>query len=57
MVEPPSILIIEDEPRLRQNLQILLHSEGYAVATAENGAEGHPEDSRRLLSTWSLPMS
>ena len=40
MVEHPSILLIEDEPRLRQNLQILLHSEGYAVATAENGTEG-----------------
>jgi hypothetical protein len=40
VVEHPSILVIEDEPRLRQNLQILLHSEGYAVATAENGTEG-----------------
>jgi signal transduction histidine kinase len=40
MSEHPSILIIEDEPRLRQNLQMLLHSEGYAVATAENGTEG-----------------
>jgi signal transduction histidine kinase len=40
MVEQPSILIIEDEPRLRQNLRILLQAEGYMVATAENGAEG-----------------
>jgi DNA-binding response OmpR family regulator len=40
MAEPSSILLIDDEPRLRHNLQILLQSEGYRVTTAENGAEG-----------------
>jgi CheY-like chemotaxis protein len=40
MVEQPVILLIEDEARLRENLQTLLHSEGYQVSTAQNGAEG-----------------
>lgn len=34
------ILLIEDEARLRQNLQLLLTSEGYTVITASNGYEG-----------------
>lgn len=34
------ILVIEDEPRLRRNLQLLLESEGYTVATAEDGRAG-----------------
>jgi two-component system sensor histidine kinase/response regulator len=40
MVEQPAILLIEDEARLRDNLQVLLQSEGYGVTTAQNGAEG-----------------
>jgi len=40
MVEQPAILLIEDEVRLRDNLQILLQSEGYSVTTAQNGADG-----------------
>jgi two-component system, sensor histidine kinase and response regulator len=40
MVEQPAILLIEDESRLRDNLQTLLQSEGYCVTTAQNGAEG-----------------
>ena len=40
MVEQPSILLIEDEPRLRKNLQLLLQSEGYRITTASDGAEG-----------------
>jgi len=40
MAEQPSILLIEDEPRLRNNLQLLLQSEGYQITTASNGAEG-----------------
>jgi DNA-binding response OmpR family regulator len=40
MSERPTILLIEDEARLRHNLQILLQSEGYQVVTAENGAAG-----------------
>jgi DNA-binding response OmpR family regulator len=40
MGEQPAILLIEDEARLRHNLQILLQSEGYRVVTAEHGTEG-----------------
>jgi CheY-like chemotaxis protein len=40
MLEQPSILLIEDEPRLRHNLEVLLVGEGYRVASAEDGAEG-----------------
>ena len=40
MGEQPVILLIEDEARLRDNLQILLQSEGYHVTPAQNGAEG-----------------
>ena len=40
MLEQPSILLIEDEARLRQNLQVLLEGEGYRVVSAEDGAEG-----------------
>jgi signal transduction histidine kinase len=40
MVEQPAILLIEDEARLRDNLQTLLQSEGYCVTTAQNGVEG-----------------
>jgi C4-dicarboxylate-specific signal transduction histidine kinase len=40
MDEPATILLIEDEPRLRNNLQFLLQQEGYRVTTAENGAQG-----------------
>src|SRR5262249_21609515 len=36
----PTILLIEDERQLRENLQILLQSAGYRVTTAANGAEG-----------------
>lgn len=35
-----SILIIDDEARLRRNLQILLSRAGYTVVTATDGAEG-----------------
>jgi signal transduction histidine kinase len=40
MLEQASILLIEDEARLRNNLQILLQSEGYRVTTAPSGVEG-----------------
>jgi signal transduction histidine kinase len=40
MGEQPVILLIEDETRLRDNLQTLLQSEGYYVTSAQNGAEG-----------------
>lgn len=34
------ILVVEDEPRLLHNLAKALREEGYAVDTAENGADG-----------------
>jgi DNA-binding response OmpR family regulator len=40
MCEQPTILLIEDEARLRRNLQILLQNDGYCVVTAEHGEEG-----------------
>jgi DNA-binding NarL/FixJ family response regulator len=44
------VLVIEDQPVMRRNLQTILEMEGYTVATAENGAKGvtaaraHPPD-------------
>ena len=35
-----SVLIVEDEPSIRENLQLLLEMEGYSVFTATNGEEG-----------------
>lgn len=35
-----SILIVEDEPSIRENLQALLELEGYPVYAASNGSEG-----------------
>jgi len=35
-----SILIVEDEPIIRENVQMLLELEGYPVYAAENGKEG-----------------
>jgi signal transduction histidine kinase len=40
MEDHPTILLIEDELQLRDNLQILLQSAGYQVTTAANGVEG-----------------
>ena len=40
MGEQAAILLVEDEARLRHNLQVLLQMEGYRVTTAQNGAEG-----------------
>src|SRR5215813_1676166 len=40
MEDHPTILLIEDERQLRENLQILLQSAGYQVTTAASGEEG-----------------
>ena len=45
-----SILIVEDEPTIRENLQLLLEFEGYLVYTAADGAAG-----LRLLHTIPRP--
>jgi len=34
------ILLIEDHPQMRENLQLMLEMEGYAVLTAEHGRAG-----------------
>lgn len=36
----PTLLLIEDEPDIRDSLREILEAEGYAVRTAANGAEG-----------------
>jgi signal transduction histidine kinase len=40
MEDHPTILLIEDELHLRDNLQLLLQSAGYQVTTAANGVQG-----------------
>jgi len=35
-----SVLLVEDDPRVRRALQLALHDEGYAVALAATGREG-----------------
>ncbi len=35
-----SILVVDDEAEIREGLELLLESEGYAVATAETGEAG-----------------
>jgi CheY-like chemotaxis protein len=37
IVTSPTILVVDDEPNIREMLTILLTSAGYDVATAENG--------------------
>jgi CheY-like chemotaxis protein len=37
------ILVVEDEPEIRENIQALLELEGYSVATASNGQEAIAE--------------
>ncbi len=37
---PKKVLVVEDEPDLREALKTILTQEGYEVAVAENGEEG-----------------
>lgn len=39
-MEKGKILIVEDDPDIRDGVRILLESEGYQVTAAENGTEG-----------------
>jgi CheY-like chemotaxis protein len=47
---PPRLLVVDDEPEIRETLADILISEGYSVDTAANGAEAlrevekHPVD-------------
>ncbi len=36
----PTVLVIDDEPTIRQSLETLLEAYGYQVALARNGAQG-----------------
>jgi two-component system KDP operon response regulator KdpE len=40
MSQPPTILVIDDEPQIRKFLRISLSSQGYKVIEAGNGKEG-----------------
>lgn len=59
MDEHPAILLIEDEPRLRQNLHTILQGEGYRVVLAANGTEGiqrlHEESFDLVLTDLVMP--
>ncbi len=38
MEETTKILVVDDNPEIREIIQILLEGEGYAISQAENGA-------------------
>ena len=40
MVSPPTILVIDDDPDIRSDLQMLLQERGYRVLTANDGQAG-----------------
>ena len=40
MIEPPLILIVEDDPTVSGLLETLMQMEGYETATARDGLEG-----------------
>lgn len=37
--EPPQILVVDDEPAIRESLQLILAQDGYEVAVAADGEE------------------
>ena len=39
MVEPARVLVVDDEPAMRESLGAWLIEDGYRVATAESGAD------------------
>jgi DNA-binding response OmpR family regulator len=53
-----SVLIVDDEPDLRESLRELLEEEGFAVATAADGAEAlkHMDQNRPCLVILDLIM-
>jgi two-component system, OmpR family, alkaline phosphatase synthesis response regulator PhoP len=46
MSEPPSVLIVDDEPNILLSLQFLMKKNGYEVRTAKDGEEALAEISR-----------
>lgn len=56
-VNKPHILVVDDEPDIRNILQDILHDEGYSVALAENAEQAHLEFHQQppdlvLLDIW-----
>jgi len=45
----PSILIVEDDPRIRESLSILLQEKGYDTDTARNGREAIQKSKARFF--------
>jgi len=45
----PSILIVEDDPRIRESLSILLQEKGYDTDTARNGREAIQKSQTRFF--------
>src|ERR1700680_3570404 len=37
---PPTVLVVEDDPVVRQTVAMLLEDNGFQVVTADNGADG-----------------
>lgn len=37
---PPLVVLVDDEPSIRETLSFMLEMEGFAVATAEDGRQG-----------------
>lgn len=40
MIEPPSVLVVDDNRFIQESLPALLEEEGYRVSVAKNGEEG-----------------
>lgn len=55
-----SILIVDDEPRIRLALEYNLQQDGYEVYTAENGLEGLEKAAEKkpglILLDWMMPV-
>jgi CheY-like chemotaxis protein len=53
---PPHILIVDDDPAIRETIAEVLEDEGYAVEVATNGAEGLAAIDRALPALVLLDM-
>ena len=52
----PRLLIVEDQPKLLQNLERGLREEGYEVLTASDGEAAYEEASRNLIDAMVLDL-
>jgi response regulator RpfG family c-di-GMP phosphodiesterase len=57
---PPSLLLVDDEPNILSSLRRLLRAEGYAIRTAEGGAQAlallEQEPADVIISDMRMPM-